>query len=73
MWNAWVQTSKSLFTYEHPSYFKEDKLEVMQGTRAASPDTELGGCVVRSICCGGCKHILGVRCVDAPEGKFLLK
>ena len=73
MWNAWVPCTKILFTYEHPSYFRPDKVETLQEMRAGSPDTELGGCVVRPICCGSCKTTLGVRCVEAPEGKFLLK
>lgn len=73
MWNAWVPISKTLYTYEHPSYFKPEKVEIVQETRAGSPDTELGGCIVRPICCGRCKTTLGARCVEAPEGKFLLK
>lgn len=75
MWNAWVPVSKTLFTYEHPAYFKPDHVDVVNETRAASPESDIAGCVVRSVCCGSCKVILGERCVEAPEGegKFLLK
>lgn len=44
-------------------------METLQQIYEGWPDSQLQGCSVKSVRCRTCRATIGVRCVDAPEGK----
>ena len=61
--------SNTHFTYEDSKRFVEHQMETLQQIREGSPDSQLEGCSVRIVRCKTCRANLGVRCVEASEGK----
>jgi len=67
--NSWIPVSNSHCTYEDPRKFVEYQMETLQQVREGAPDSQLEGCSVSPVRCKTCRATVGVRCVDAPEGR----
>jgi hypothetical protein len=64
-----MPVSNSHFTYEDSKKFIEYQIETLWNIREGLPDSQLEGCFVNPVRCRICRATIGVRCVDAPEGK----